>query len=324
MRKGPRVGRIVVGLIAILFIAANLFIRGQVADFVHNTIAEQQERITNEYEAGWIEDSIRPVPVIRYEDSGLNLEEVTVVNDSGMSLNGFYAPSQNGAAVMLLHGATAFPYHMLEEAMMLGRHGYGVLLISVRSHNFGDGDTLSFGCDGREMEDLRAWHHFLDQQAGVEPGKVGLIGQSMGGILVIQYAAQSGGIKAVVAVSAPASLEHTMRTLITAKTGFPPSIARLTTGLSMFWTEREIGCDPSTISPIDWIGEISPRAVYILHGENDPQLPADSGERLYAAAGEPKYYWLCEGSGHHECDTDYPQEYEERIVGFFDDYLLGG
>jgi pimeloyl-ACP methyl ester carboxylesterase len=239
-----------------------------------------------------------------------------------MSLSGFYAPSQNGAAVMLLHGATAFPYHMLEEAMMLGRRGYGVALISVRSHNFSDGDTLSFGCAGREMEDLRAWHQFLIRQDGIDPEKVGLIGQSMGGILAIQYAAQSEGIKAVVAVSAPSSLEHTMRTLITAKTGLPPSVARLTTGLSMFWTEREIGCDPSTISPMDWIGDISPRAVYILHGENDPQLPTDSGQILYAAAGEPKYYWLCEGSGHHECDTDHPQEFEERIVGFFDQYLL--
>jgi len=323
MRKGRRAVLVVLGLIVILFVAANLFIRGQAANFVHNTIAEQEKRIANEYEAGWIEDSIRPIPVIRYEDSGLDLEEVTVVNDSGMSLNGFYAPSQNGAAVMLLHGATAFPYHMLEEAMMLRRHGYGVALISVRSHNFSDGDTLSFGCGGREMEDLRAWHQFLNRQDGVDPEKVGLLGQSMGAILAIQYAAQSEGIKAVVAVSAPASLEHTMRTLITAKTGLPPGIARLMTGLSMFWTEREIGCDPSTISPMDWIGEISPRAVYILHGESDPQLPADSGKILYEAAGEPKYYWLCEGSGHHECDTDYPQEYEERIVGFFDDYLLG-
>jgi len=323
MRKGLRAGRIVAGLIVILFVALNLYIRGQAVDFVHNTLAEQEERIANEYEAGWIEDSIRPVPVIRYEDSGLDPEQVTVVNDSGMSLNGFYAPSQNGAAVMLLHGATAFPYHMLQEAMMLGRHGYGVLLITVRDHNFSDGDLLSFGCGGREMEDLRAWHHFLNQQDGVDPEKVGLLGQSMGGILVIQYAAQSEAIKAVVAVSAPSSLEHTMTTLITTQTGLPPTIAKVTAGLSMFWTERELGCDPSTISPINWIGEISPRAVYILHGENDPQLPADSGELLYQAAGEPKQYWLCEGSGHHECDSDYPQEFEERIIGFFNQYLLG-
>ncbi len=323
MRRGLKAGRIVAGLIVILFVALNLLILAQAVDFVHNTMAEQEERITNEYEAGWIEGSIKPVPVIRYEDSGLDLEEVTVVNDSGMSLNGFYAPSQNGAAVMLLHGATAFPYHMLEEATMLGRHGYGVALITVRDHNFSDGDLLSFGCAGREMEDLQAWHHFLNQRDGVDPERIGLLGQSMGGILAIQYAAQSEDIEAVVAVSAPSSLEHTMTTLITSETGLPLSVARLMTGLSMFWTEREIGCDPSTISPIDWIGDISPRAVYILHGENDPQLPADSGERLYRAAGEPKRYWLCEGSGHHECDSDYPQAYEERIVSFFNEYLLG-
>ena len=323
MRRKLRTGLILLGLIVVLFAAANLYIRGQAADFFHNTIEEQEERIKNEYDGGLTEDTLKPVPVIRYEDTGLDLEEVAVANDSGMSLSGYYAPSKNGAAVMLLHGVTAFPYHMNQEAMMLGRHGYGVLLITVRNHNFSDGDTLSFGCDDREMEDIRAWHQFLNQQEGIDPEKVGLLGQSMGGTLVIQYAAQSEGIKAVVAVSAPSSLEYAMPTFITYDTGLPLPIARLTAGLFLFWADREISCDLSTVNASEWIYDISPRAVYILHGEEDPQLPAESGELLYEAAGEPKYYWLCEGSGHHECDTDHPQEFEERLVGFFDEYLLG-
>jgi fermentation-respiration switch protein FrsA (DUF1100 family) len=135
--------------------------------------------------------------------------------------------------------------------------------------------------------------------------------------------AQSEEIKAVVAVSAPSSVEHIMPTLIADKTGLPSGIVRVTASLFLFWSDREVDCDLSTVNASEWIDDISPRAVYILHGENDPQLPADSGELLYEAAGEPKYYWLCEGSGHHECDTDHPQEFEERIVGFFDRYLLG-
>jgi dipeptidyl aminopeptidase/acylaminoacyl peptidase len=180
MHKKRRAGLIVLGLIVVLFAAANLYIRGQAVDFFHNTIEEQEERMRNELDGGLTEDTSKPVPVIRYEDTGLDLEEVTVVNDSGMVLNGYFAPSENGAAVMLLHGATAFPYHMNQEAIMLGRHGYGVLLITVRDHNFSDGDTLSFGCDDREMEDIRAWHQFLNQQEGIDPEKVGLLGPKRG------------------------------------------------------------------------------------------------------------------------------------------------
>lgn len=289
MSRWLRVVLFVVGLSVILFAVANLVIRDQAVDFAHNTIEEQEERIAREYEGGAIIDSANPIRVIRYGELE-DLKEVPVVSDSGMSLNGYYRPSENGAAVMLLHGVTAFPNHMMEEAMMLSRHGYGVLLITVRNHNFSDGETISFGCEDREMEDLRAWHQFLSQQEGVDPERIGLLGQSMGATLSIQYAAQTEEVKAVVAVSSPSSLKYAMPYFISAKTGLPLGIAKLVTGPMLFWYSREVDCDMSTVNAQEWVGDISPRAVYILHGEEDPQLPPDSGALLYEAAGEPKYY----------------------------------
>ena len=94
-------------------------------------------------------------------------------------------------------------------------------------------------------------------------------------------------------------------------------------GPFLFWVERVLECDASTVSAQDWVADISPRPVCIFHGESDDQLPPDGGERLYDAAGEPKYYWLCDKSGHHDCDADYPEEFEERIAAFLDEYLLG-
>ena len=104
--------------------------------------------------------------------------------------------------------------------------------------------------------------------------------------------------------------------------GLPTWFAKLIASNILFWADREIDCDLSTVSAKDWIGDISPRAVYILVGGQDEQLPPNSGQLLMNAAGDPKYYWLCEGSGHHECDTDYPEEFETRIIDFFDQYLL--
>ncbi|HSG18887.1 MAG TPA: alpha/beta fold hydrolase [Anaerolineae bacterium] len=325
MKKGLGITLgVVIGMALIVFVIVNIYCRNEARNFVHNTLQEQELRINKEYEAGWIQGSKNPIRVIKFEETGLPLEQVSVINDSGMTLNGWYMPSQNGAAVMLMHGATAFPYHMLEEAKSLERHGYGALLISVRNHNFGDGDTLSFGCDDREMEDFDAWFEFLKQQEGIDPDRIGLMGQSMGGTLAIQYAAQNEGIRAVVAHSAPSSVKDAVETFTAWMTGLPPWVANLIAGNMLFWVDTEIDCEMSVVSAKEWIDDISPRAVYILHGGDDKQLPAASGEWLFATAGEPKYYWLCPDSGHHECDTDYPAEFEERIIGFFDDHLRQG
>ena len=129
-------------------------------------------------------------------------------------------------------------------------------------------------------------------------------------------------IKAVVAHSAFPSVDDAVVSFTAHTAGLPTWFAKLIASNILFWADREIDCDLSTVSAKDWIGDISPRAVYILVGGQDEQLPPNSGQLLMNAAGDPKYYWLCEGSGHHECDTDYPEEFETRIIDFFDQYLL--
>jgi alpha-beta hydrolase superfamily lysophospholipase len=322
MKKGAKIGLgVIVGLAVVLFVGVNIYCRNEVLDFVHFTSEEQQERWEEEVgsEKGPNGDGIL---FMLPEDAGLAYEEVTVTSSDGMTLNGWYMPSANGAAVMLMHGMHEFPYHMMEEAGMLQRYGFGALLISVRDHNFGDGDTISFGCDDREMADLEAWYQYLIQQDGIDPDKIGILGQSMGGLLVIQYAQKNENIKAVVAHSTLSSVSDTVETAVAWRTGLPLWAAGLLAGDMMFWMEQELDCDFSEVSAKDLIGDISPRPVFIMHAENDEVVAPDSGELLMAAAGDPKTYWVCAGSFHHECDTDYPQEFEERIIGFFSQYLL--
>jgi hypothetical protein len=43
----------------------------------------------------------------------------------------------------------------------------------------------------------------------------------------------------------------------------------------------------------------------------------------YQAAGQPKQLWEVPGAGHTGGIGAMPQEYEQRIVAFFDDALLG-
>lgn len=294
-----------------------LYTRSEAIDFAHNTWEEQNKRWEEEREEGILQSP---------SDYDLPFEEVAVTNRSGMNLNGWHIPSENGSSVILLHGLNEFPYHMLEEAEMLYRHGYGSLLITVRDHNFSTPDMISFGCDDREMEDIEAFYQFLLTKDDVDPDKISILGQSMGGSLVIQYAAQNEDIRAVIAHSPFASIKDTLLTGIIWRLELKEKnlewIAPLLASPMVFWMEQEIDCNISELASVDEIDEISPRPVYIMHAEDDDVVSATSGEMLHDAAGDPKEYWLCPNTGHHDCDTVHPEEFEQRMIEFFDRYLL--
>jgi hypothetical protein len=72
----------------------------------------------------------------------------------------------------------------------------------------------------------------------------------------------------------------------------------------------------------DLAARVSPRAVLFVYAK-----PGAGGEELnpeyYDAAGEPKELWRLEEGGHVGGLDARPEEYERRVVGFFDRYLLG-
>ena len=201
---------------------------------------------------------------------------------------------------------------------MLNERGYGVLLTSVRAHDLSEGEVISFGMN--EMQDLDTWYQYLLTRDEVDPARIGMLGNSMGGSMVIQYAAQNENIQATVAQSAFSSLDDTVATSIEFFTGLPafpfaPAI--------VFWAEQEVGFDSSEVSAKTWISELSPRPVLLLQGGADTVISAESGQLLYDAAGEPKELWYEPELGHTAFDTELPGEFEERVAGFFDQYLLG-
>lgn len=248
---------------------------------------------------------------------GLPYEDVVVTTEDGLDLVGWFVPSQNGAVVMLQHGYKGNRIGMLEEAEMLYRYDYGALLMTVRAHDLSDGEIITFGY--YEMLDLEAWYQFLLSRQEVDPEKIGILGNSMGGSIAIQYAAQNEKIKAVVAQSAFSSLDDTVATSVEAFTGLP---AFPFGPMIVFWAELELGEDSSLINAKEWIAKISPRPVLLLHGGQDLVIDRESAEKLFQAAGEPKELWYEPEVGHTEFDIAMPEEFERRVVSFFDRYLL--
>lgn len=295
--------KIVSGILAgVLFIAS--------AGILYITKKEAHNLITAPRET-------RNLPEETPADHDLPFEDVTVTTSDGLKLVGWFVPSQNGAVIMMQHGYKSDREEMLNEAEMMYRHGYGVLLTTVRAHDHSDGKTITFGMN--EVNDMEVWYQYLVSREDVDADRIGILGNSYGGMLAIQYAAQNENIKAVVADCAFSSLNDTVSTSVTYFTDLP---AFPFAPLIVFWAEQETGFKLEDVDATRWIAQISPRPVFLMQGGADVVISAESGQRLYDAAGEPKELWFEPELGHVDFDSDMPEEFERRVVQFFDTYLL--
>jgi dipeptidyl aminopeptidase/acylaminoacyl peptidase len=248
---------------------------------------------------------------------GLPYEGVEIMSSDGLKLAGWFVPSQNGAVIMMQHGYKSTRKELLNEAEMMYRHGYGILLMTVRAHDQSDGEMITFGLN--EVNDLEAWYQYLIARDDIDLDKIGILGNSYGGMLAIQYAAQNENIRAVVADCAFSSLNDTVSTSVEYFTDLP---AFPFAPLIVFWAERETGFKTEDIDATKWIAQLSPRPVFLMQGGADVVISADSGQRLYDAAGEPKELWFDPELGHVKFDTERAEEFERRVSEFFDKYLL--
>lgn len=250
-------------------------------------------------------------------DFDLIYEDVQVTTSDNLMLNGWYIPSQNSALIIMQHGYKWNRVGHLEEAVMFANAGYGVLITSVRAHDVNPGEKITFGVE--EMKDLEAWTNFARSIADIDQEKIGMLGDSLGGSMVIQFAAKNDIISAVVAHSAFSSLQDTIETSIRHYTGLPPFPFA---PLIKFWAELDLGISINEIDAKKWIPEISPRPILLIHSLDDEVISGESGQLLFDAALEPKQLWLENGINHADFDTTLPDEFENRVVGFFNQHFF--
>lgn len=260
----------------------------------------------------------RNLPTETPADYNLEFEDVTITNPDGMKLAGWFIPSENGAVIIMQHGYKSTRKELLNEAEMMHRHGYGALITSVRAHDYSEGELISLGI--YEMADMQAWYDYLITRDDIDPERIGILGNSYGGMLSIEYASKNENIKAVVANSAFSSMKDTVATSVKHFTGLPefPFVP-----LIVFWSETDTGIKMEEIDTTKWIPNISPRPVFLMQGGADEVISPESGQILYDAAKEPKELWFDPELGHVEFDKERPEEYEARVSAFFDQYLLG-
>ena len=239
------------------------------------------------------------------------VEDVELRTSDGLTLEGSYVPSQNGAAVIVAFGRKGTQ----DPARMLARHGYGVLIFDRRGEGESDGDPNPYAWNEGEL-DLLAAIQFLKQRPDVEPGRIGGLGLSVGGETFLQTAAHSEDVQAVVSEGASARSGSELASVPGSNPGQVAFNTVVTGGTAVF----------ANASPpphlIDLVDQIAPRSVLLIYA---PSVKGGLEERFnrayYREAGAPKAIWGVPEADHVGAQETRPRDYEQRVTRFFDHAL---
>jgi uncharacterized protein len=238
-------------------------------------------------------------------DLGAPYRDVAFETTDGLRLKGWYVPSKNGATVIVFPGKKGTQKH----ARMLTRLGYGVLVFDRRGEGESEGDPNALGWEFHR--DLEGALRFLRGRADVDDERIGAIGLSVGGEALLEASAKTRGFAAIVSDGAGArSVREDVVHMRASKVPEIVSSAVMTGGVTVFANQLP---PPSLV---DLVPKIAPTAVFFIHATKGGG-GEDNNPDYFDAAGAPKRIWKIETSHTHGL-TDHPQEYERRVIGFFD------
>ena len=249
-----------------------------------------------------------------HRNNGIEYQSVALISElEGITLSGWYIPSENGAAIILLHGYGNNRLEMISRADILARHGYGVLLYDLRGHGESGGEKRAFGW--QDVKDVKAALEFLSRIDNVNPDRIGILGFSIGGQIAIRATAEYEEIKAIIADDPSfVTIDDAPRSLnIKEKTTYLASW--ITSRFVSLWTGIQI---PAGIP--EKIKEISPRPIMLIAtGETRGR---DLVRYFYQIAYQPKELWEIPETFHGGQLKARTLEYEDKMITFFNKNLL--
>jgi fermentation-respiration switch protein FrsA (DUF1100 family) len=223
---------------------------------------------------------------------GLRFEDVQLVTEDGVRIHGWFLPAPNPRLTVLVsHGNGGNISHRLERAALLqSTIGADVLLFDYRGYGRSEGTPDEEGT----YRDGRAAYRFLVEGRRVLPERLLLFGESLGSAVTLELAV-SQPCAAVVLESPFTSIRDMARVALP----FLP-----------------VG--PFLRTRYDNLGKIGRLRVplLVMHGDRDGVVPFEQGQRLFAAAPEPKRFFRIAGADHNDTFLTGGEPYRQALAGF--------
>ncbi|MGE5249639.1 MAG: alpha/beta hydrolase [Bacteroidota bacterium] len=266
---------------------------------------------------------------------GLQFEEVRLpARTDGVEIAAWYIPSRaNQRAIILVHGrdnsrTNGFVDHFVEFAGSLQQAGLSVLMIDLRGHGQSADARYTFGI--KERRDILGAVDWLESR-GYVPGQIGALGYSLGAASVVGAAAEEPDIGAIWIDSAYADVRPVIEGGWRANSGLPQAFVYPTE-----WMTRALyGYDITASRPVQEIGRIAPRPIFIAHCKQDALIPISHMEQLRAVVPQAGT-WVISNCDQHMLEQPIvpdkynnhalgfnlqPEEYTRRVIAFFNEAL---
>jgi fermentation-respiration switch protein FrsA (DUF1100 family) len=172
--------------------------------------------------------------------------------------------------------------------------GFVTLIFNFRGAGLAQGNLDMMGW----TRDLEAAIDYLASMAKVDKSRLCLLGSSAGAAVSVYVAANDPRVSSLVTLACPAeftfltdkqraraTIDHFRSIGVIRDKDFPPSVDEWLDGFNI-------------ISPLRWIGRISPRPLLLIHGDKDDLVPVEHAHRLYEKASEPKELLIIPDAGH--------------------------
>ena len=243
-------------------------------------------------------------------------EDFTVTAPDGIILRGWKVGSlnSNGSWVLAFHGVADNRVGVIQQAELLLRAGYNVVMMDARAHGESGGAMATYGW--LERNDTRAVIDALE--ATEHPAHLFALGESMGAGIALQSAAIEPRIEAVVAEAPFASLREASYDYAglqeypgRGKTLFAPGAwVMLSRGGKL------AGFSANGVSAERAVAVRGVPVLLICDGA-DTTLPCRHAQRIYDAASGPKSLWKVPGAFHTGAIGLAPEEFRRRVLDFF-------
>jgi putative redox protein len=220
-------------------------------------------------------------------------------NSRGLTLAGLlHAPAgMDGPVVVVCHGFTGGKEgggRALAMGEELGARGYNVLLFDFSGNGESEGLFENITLSG-QIDDLNC---AVDWCTGKGMGPVFTLGRSFGGSTVICHAAGDPRVAGVCTWAAPAKLKELFTEFAEGPVDEEGDLFALAGNEGIAYLRKAFFTDLDRYDVPQLAGNISPRPLLIIQGENDDVVPPGDAGLIFRGAKEPKQLVYVPGADH--------------------------
>jgi fermentation-respiration switch protein FrsA (DUF1100 family) len=214
-----------------------------------------------------------------WDPQSIGAEPCSFLTADGLTLHAVWHPGVGRAAgprpvILFCHGNAGDISDRVEVLRSLAGCGCAVLIFDYRGY----GDSAGTPSEQGLYRDADAAWHYLVEQRGVAPGRIVCFGESLGTAVALHTALERP-VAGLVLESAFESI---------------PAMARRQVPWVPVWSLVH-----NRFDNVDSVGRLAV-PLLIVHGDRDGLVPISQARAVYAAARQPKEFYVVRGAAHND------------------------